>query len=95
MSSTNATKIHKSIILLYLWVNSLLNNKILGWSKLKAFTDEKTNVSEKLKFVLARGKNIVGKGENADYQHFLLFLQCFQKASISRLLKVGIAYLKS
>ena len=22
----------------------------------------------------------MGKGENADYQHFLLFLQCFQKA---------------
>ena len=24
-------------------------------------------------------KNIVGKGENAGYKHFLLFLQCFQK----------------
>ena len=23
-------------------------------------------------------KNIVGKGENAGYQHFLLFLPCFQ-----------------
>ena len=23
----------------------------------------------------------VGKGENAGYQHFLLFPQCFQKAS--------------
>ena len=27
-----------------------------------------------------RKKNIVGKGENADNQHFLLFPQCFQKA---------------
>ena len=26
-------------------------------------------------------KNIVGKGENAGYQHFLLFPQCFEKAS--------------
>ena len=26
--------------------------------------------------------NIVGKGENAGYQHFLLFPQCFEKASI-------------
>ena len=26
-------------------------------------------------------ENIVGKGENAGYQHFLLFLQCFEKAS--------------
>ena len=26
-------------------------------------------------------ENIVGKGENAGYQHFLLFPQCFEKAS--------------
>ena len=28
-----------------------------------------------------RLENIVGKGENAGYQRFLLFPQCFQKAS--------------
>ena len=27
-----------------------------------------------------RQENIVRKGENAGYQHFLLFPQCFQKA---------------
>ena len=26
-------------------------------------------------------KNILGKGENAGYQHFILFPQCFEKAS--------------
>ena len=26
-----------------------------------------------------RVENVVGKGENGGYQHFLLFLQCFQK----------------
>ena len=26
-------------------------------------------------------ENIVGKGENASYQHFLLFPQCFEKVS--------------
>ena len=31
--------------------------------------------------VFERVENIVGKGENAGYQHFLLFLQCFEKAS--------------
>ena len=31
------------------------------------------NVTEELKFVLGRVENIVGKGENAGYQHFLLF----------------------
>ena len=32
-------------------------------------------------------KNIVGKGENADNQHFLLFQQCFQRAFYSWVLK--------
>ena len=31
--------------------------------------------------------HLVGKGENAGYQHFLLSPQYFQKASFSRLLK--------
>ena len=61
--------------------NSLPNNKILDWSKLKAYADDKINVTEKLKFVMGKVENFVGKGENAGYQHFLLFLQCFQKAS--------------
>ena len=53
----------------------------LYWSKLKAFADDKGNVTEELKFVSGRVENIVGKGENAGYQHFLLFPECFQKAS--------------
>ena len=48
------------------------------WSKLKAFADERIKWNEKEKLVSARIKNIVGKGENAGYQHFLLFPQCFQ-----------------
>ena len=31
--------------------------------------------------VFDRVENNVGKGENAGYQHFLLFPQCFQKVS--------------
>ena len=31
--------------------------------------------------VFDRKENIVGKGENAGYQHFLLFPRCFQKAA--------------
>ena len=56
---------------------SLQNKKSLDWSKLKAFAEDKINETEKLKFDLERVKNIVGKGENAFYQHFLLFPQCF------------------
>ena len=37
----------------------------------------------KMKFYLGREENIVEKGENAGYQHFLLFPQCFQKLSFS------------
>ena len=57
---------------------SLPNNKILGLYKLKALADNNINLTENLKLVLERIENIVGKGENAGYQHFLLFPQCFQ-----------------
>ena len=60
-------------------MNSLANDKILDWSTLKVFAKDKINVTEKLKFLLERVENIVGKSENAGYQHFLLFQQCFQK----------------
>ena len=71
-------------------INSLPNEKIVGWSKLKAFADVKINVNEKSKFVLGRVVNIVRKLKNAGYQHFLLFPQCFQKPSVSGRLKVEI-----
>ena len=71
-------------------LNSLPNNKISDWSELKSFADNKINVTEKFKFVLGRLENIVGKGENAGYQHFLLFPKCFQKACSLGLLKDGI-----
>ena len=73
-------------------VNSLPNDKILDQSKLKGFADVKINVAQKLKFILWRVENIVGKGENAGYQNFLLFPQCFQKASCIGSLKVMIGW---
>ena len=57
--------------------NSLPNDKILDWSKLSAYADDNMKVTEKLKFVLVRVENIVEKGENAGYQHFLFFPRCF------------------
>ena len=74
-------KVLPSISVTRATLNSL-PNKILDWSRLKAFADDKINVNRKtLKFDLRRIENILGKGENADYQHFLLFPQRFQKAS--------------
>ena len=59
--------------------NSLAKDEILDKSKLQASGDGIINVAEKLKFALGMVENTVGKGENAVYQHFLLFPQCFQK----------------
>ena len=59
----------------------LPNDKTLDHSKLKAFANDKIRVTQKLKFVEGRVKNIFGKRENDGNQHFLLFPQYFQKAS--------------
>ena len=45
-----------------------------------------------MKFVLGRVENIVGKGGNAGYKHFLRFPQCLQKASYTASLKVLIVW---
>ena len=68
------------------------HNKIFDWSILKAFADDNLNVNQKFRFALGRVENIVGKGKNAGYQHFLLFLQCFQKATSLGSLKIGIVF---
>ena len=59
-------------------IYSLRNDTMIDWSKPKTFADDNSNVA---KCVFERVENIVGKGENAGNQHFLLFQQCFQKAS--------------
>ena len=73
-------------------IKSLPNDKIVHLSLLKAFAGDKINLTEKLKFVLGKVENIVGKGENVGYQHFLLFPQCFQMASFTESLKVRIVW---
>ena len=63
-------------------VNSLPNDKISNWSKFKEWcADDKLKVTKIMKFVIDRLENIVRKGENAGYQHFLLFPQFFHKRS--------------
>ena len=54
-------------------LNPLPNNKILDVTKLKAFADAKLNFDKITISLLDRVENTVGKGENAGYQHFLLF----------------------
>ena len=59
---------------------------------MKAFADDKINETEQLKFVLGRVEIIVGKGENAGNQHFLLFPQYCQMVSFTGSLKVVIVW---
>ena len=59
---------------------------------MKAFADDKLKVIQMAKFVLDKTENIEGKEENAGYQHFLLFSQCFKKAYSLGSLKAGIVW---
>ena len=70
--------------------NSLPNKRILDCSKLNAIADDKINITQKLKFASDRIENILGKGENAGYQYFLFFPNCFQKTPSLGWLKVVI-----
>ena len=73
-------------------LNSLPNDKFLHKPKFKAFADDKIIVAKLMIYDSGRVENIVGKGENAGHQHFLLFQQCFQKGSYSGKLKVEIVW---
>ena len=81
MSSANAFNLDQSKILsfgkeLY---NPLPKDKILPWSKLKAFADNNSNITiySYYKICFHKVGKIVEKGENAGYQHFVT--QYFQK----------------
>ena len=53
---------------------------MLDSSKLREFADDNFKFYENGKKLSKRAENTVGKGENAHYEQFLLFPQCFQKA---------------
>ena len=50
--------------------------------KFKAFADSKINTTKK--FVSVMVESILEQGGNAGYQHFLLFLQYFQRETLSK-----------
>ena len=63
----------KAVKIALLSFNPLPNDKFIDWSKSKALADSRIIVTEKVQFDLGRVENIMGKWENAGYQHFLLF----------------------
>ena len=64
--------------------NPLTENNNLALSEFKAFAEDIFNLTQMVALYVDWIENIVGKGENAGNQHFLLFSQCFQKPTSSR-----------
>ena len=94
-SKTEAQKVllkTKYTIKSYIRIKYLPNDYSLTLFKLKSIADDKINVTLKLNFFIGWVENIVGKGENAGYQHFLLFPQFFQKFSFAGSLKIGTVW---
>ena len=70
--SANAFNLDQSKILSF-------SKYLIAFSKFKAFADNNFNVDQKEELLSDKVENIVWRGENAGYQHFLLF-PLFQKA---------------
>ena len=47
----------------------------MDYTELKAFADNKWNVAQMINSLFYKVESIVGNGENAGVQHFLLFPQ--------------------
>ena len=78
-------------VIVWGWVNPLPNDKFLDVPEFKAFVDDQLKVAEMtIFFFFDRAENTVGKGENAGYQHYVFFPQCFPKPSSLGWLNVGI-----
>ena len=79
------------------WFNFVVNDKTLNSSTWRAlnFEGKKLKVAQMMKFVLDGVVNTVGKGENAGYQHFLLFSTMFSNLFSVRVIKARDCVVKS
>ena len=68
----------------------LPDDKILHWSKLKAFADDKLNVTKMIISVFDRVENIVGKGEIACTSNFSVSHNVFKRLLSQRRQKVSL-----
>ena len=74
-------------ILVVVWINFLSNDILFrlmfGLVRIRSICRRqiKCCLNDGFVSVFDRIENVLGKGENAGYQHFLLHPQCFQKAS--------------
>ena len=67
--------------------NFLLNKQSPDFLRLKGFADIKANLIQMIEFLFKSIENIVGKGENAGNQYFLLFPTMFSKGFFPRVIK--------
>ena len=81
--------------LLFTVVSFLPGEQIFDSFEFKALADDKINVTQKFKIFFGWVENILVRGENAVYQHFLLFPKCFQEPSSSRVIKSRDCVVKS
>ena len=65
-------------------INSFPGDKIQALFRLKAFADNNFSVAQMVQFFFDGLENIVGKGESAGNQHFLLFPIWFLKGFYPR-----------
>ena len=66
-----------------LHLNPLPDDKISDWSKLKQSADNNFEFDVNSRKFSKLVENTVGKGEIARYEQFILFPQCFHKASFT------------
>ena len=71
---------------------NLYQDKEFGHVQIETFAVDKINMAKMTISPFKTVHNPAGKGENADYQHFLLFPQGFPKPSFLVSLKVGIVW---
>ena len=76
-------------ISIYSKFNSLPNDKNFWLLQIEWICRRQNKCDSKPNICFGKGRKHCGKGENAGYQHFLLFPQCFQKTSYTESLKVG------
>ena len=64
----------------------------LRLEQIESICRRQNKCNEKHEIYSGMVENIVRKGENAGYQHFPIFPQCFPKASFSGPFEVGIVW---
>ena len=90
---TGAFAVHRQILFyLRISLNPLLDDKILDRSTLRQSADNNFKFDENSRKFSKWLENTAGKGENARYEQFLLFPQCFQKACLPRASKGVIVW---